>query len=192
MKGVKCQVYWDSQVSLVYMKEQMKMGITVSLMDELNPCSDQRSIKIIVWQVSPSGTISSIVESNFQESVRQKLALGKEKCLKLSDSPEEDSFIIQIKKIHWVKRSKDSSHSTWHLFMIFTNLLSMAVLTCTAMPIMMKMGKIIQMMMILMKRIIKFSLRWGSWFSSRGFFKCQWGWEEALDRGTSVPRHPLY
>ena len=119
------------------MKEPMKMGITVSLMDDLIPCSDQRNIKIIVWQVSLSGTFSPIVEtllfsSNFQESNRQRLAFDKEKCFKLSDSPEEGSFIIQIKKIRWVKRSKDSNHITGHVFMIFTNLLSLAVLTCTA------------------------------------------------------------
>ena len=137
----------------------MKMGITVSLMDELIPCSDQRNIKLIVWQVSPSGTFSSIMEtlicsSNCQESNQQRLAFDKEKCFKLSDSREKDSFIIQIKKICWVKRSKDSTHITWHLFMIFTNLLFVAVLTCTAMPMMMKIGKIILMTMILMKRII--------------------------------------
>ena len=152
------QVWWDFQVSLAYKKEQMEMGLTVSLMDELTPLSDQRNIKIIVWQVSPFGTLSSIVKSllfylNCQESNRQKLAFEKETCFKFSGSPEEGSLIIQIKKIRWVKRSKDSSRITWHLFIIFTNFLSLAVLTCTALPMMMKMGKAILMTMILMKSL---------------------------------------
>ena len=141
------------------MKEQMKMGITVSLMDELIPCFDQRNIKIIVWQVSLFRNFSSsIVETllkNCQESSRQeRLAFEKEKCFKLSDCPAEDSFIIQIKKIRWIKRSKDSSHISWQLFRIFKNLLSLAVLTCTAMPMVMKMGKTITMTIILMKSLI--------------------------------------
>ena len=49
------------------MKEPMKMGITVSLMDDLIPCSDQRNIKIIVWQVSLSGNFFLIVDKTFYE-----------------------------------------------------------------------------------------------------------------------------
>ena len=39
------------------MKEPMKIGLTVSLMDEFTPLPDQRNIKIIVWQVSLSGRL---------------------------------------------------------------------------------------------------------------------------------------
>merc|ERR1712192_40192 len=68
----------------------MEMGLTVSLMDEFTPLPDQRNIKIIVWQ----------------ESNHQKLAFEKEKCFKISGCPKEGSFIIQIKKICWVKRNE--------------------------------------------------------------------------------------
>ena len=69
-----------------------------------------------------------------------------------------------------------------------------AVLTCTALAMMMKMGE---------KKnnndndldeevLCRFSSRWGCWFSSPGLCKWQPGWEGAVERGTSVPRHPLY